>query len=259
MPPQYSAVLSGGGFDGFWAILGAAQELNRRHNIHQWAGTSAGSIVAAIMACEVPIESIIRQATGSDLAPRDISFADTSVLSNAELLGMFRRHFPAKLGDVRRRLKVCTTNLTTARAMVWDSCDHGWAPLPELILASTAIPFAFPAVKIGRYHHCDGGVTHNLLADAFPLSPTIAVTAFQRSFQARPSGVFARAKWTASRCVSAALASNIREDLEDAADLRSVITVPRRPDSGLKTFWRINEAMDAMEAGAKALESVGKK
>jgi len=249
MKKEIAVALSGGGFSGFWPMLGAADELRKRHNVSAWAGTSAGSIVAAIMASDVDIAKVVGEAMDVDLAPRDIRLSEPSVKSPDVLLALLRRHLPPTLGDVKTRLRICTSNLTTGRAVVWCSERHGWAPLPELVLASAAIPFAFPPVKIGRYWHTDGGITHNMLSDAFPETPTVAISAFSRSNSARPSGWIARIKWLASRVITAALASNIREDIEDAENLISIIEVPR-PAGSLKTLWRTNEALDAMIAGA---------
>ncbi len=68
-----------------------------------------------------------------------------------------------------RQLFLGTTDLDLGRGRVWD-LSREVAPTPEgvrrfntLLLASSAIPGAFPAVEIDGNLHTDGGVTTNLL------------------------------------------------------------------------------------------------
>lgn len=68
-----------------------------------------------------------------------------------------------------RRLLVGTTDLDLGRGRVWNVAaeapptEAGAARLRRLLLASSAIPGAFPPVQIDGRWHTDGGVTSNLL------------------------------------------------------------------------------------------------
>lgn len=72
--------------------------------------------------------------------------------------------------DAGRLLLIGTTDLDLGRGRVWDiaretdtTAAAGAARLSRLLLASSAIPGAFPPVEIDGNYHTDGGVTTNLL------------------------------------------------------------------------------------------------
>lgn len=82
---------------------------------------------------------------------------------------------------------VAATEIETGRAVVWvdqhESALRGWShdpfvvarptPLtPEHALASAAIPFLFPAVQVGDWYYCDGGLRLNT-----PLAPALRLGA----------------------------------------------------------------------------------
>ncbi|MFN3595859.1 MAG: patatin-like phospholipase family protein [Rubricoccaceae bacterium] len=69
-----------------------------------------------------------------------------------------------------RLLLIGTTDLDLGRGRVWDAAREldttdaaAAARLSRLLLASSAIPGAFPPVEIDGNYHTDGGVTTNLL------------------------------------------------------------------------------------------------
>ena len=69
-----------------------------------------------------------------------------------------------------RQLLVGSTDLDIGRGRVWnvaaeiDTSAAGVQRLRGLLLASVAIPGAFPPVMIDGHYHADGGITTNLLA-----------------------------------------------------------------------------------------------
>lgn len=82
--------------------------------------------------------------------------------------------------DAGRRLFVGTTDLRLGRGRVWDVARattptaDGAERLQRLLMASSAIPGAFPPVDLDGAPHTDGGVTSNLLAADFALLRALA-------------------------------------------------------------------------------------
>jgi NTE family protein len=58
----------------------------------------------------------------------------------------------------QRTLYVCTADLYTGRRVAFGRDGAPPAPLPDAVLASTAIPGLFPPVKIGDRQYVDGGI-----------------------------------------------------------------------------------------------------
>ena len=84
---------------------------------------------------------------------------------DAALIGQMQRGF-----DDGRQLLIGTTDADFGRGRVWDvaresdTTASGVARLDRLLLASSAIPGAFPPVEIDGHVHIDGGIATNLLA-----------------------------------------------------------------------------------------------
>lgn len=57
----------------------------------------------------------------------------------------------------REGLFICAVDLYTGKRAAFGHPDAPSAPLPDAVLASTAIPGVFPPVKIGDRHYVDGG------------------------------------------------------------------------------------------------------
>jgi NTE family protein len=57
-----------------------------------------------------------------------------------------------------RRLYVCAADLYTGERVAFGTPGAPEAPLPEAVLASTAIPGLFPPVRIGDRQYVDGGI-----------------------------------------------------------------------------------------------------
>jgi NTE family protein len=70
----------------------------------------------------------------------------------------------------REGLYICAVDLFTGELVPFGHPDAPEAPLPDAVLASTAIPGVFPAVKIGDRSYVDGGAASatslNLATDA---------------------------------------------------------------------------------------------
>ncbi len=83
-------------------------------------------------------------------------------------------------------VSVSATNIITGQTTVFAHSNRGLPPwtrdvrrvahrgalTPEKVLASAAIPLLFPAVRIGQYWYCDGGLRQNT-----PISPALRLGA----------------------------------------------------------------------------------
>ena len=59
----------------------------------------------------------------------------------------------------RDGLYICTVDLFSGERVPFGHADAPSAPLPDAVLASTAIPGVFPPVRIGDRHYVDGGAS----------------------------------------------------------------------------------------------------
>ena len=146
-----------------------------------------------------------------------------------------------------RALALSTSNYATQQTVTWtEGCAiHGWerpnrigiqAPLTlRHVMASAALPFLFPAVKLGNAWHGDGGLR---LLD--PLAPAIHLGA-DRLFVISTRYERSRAEADTPRCttypstlrIAGALANVLMLDVveHDAAVLRRINTLVRQlPD-----------------------------
>lgn len=162
-------VLSGGGARGFahLGVLRAMEEHGIRVDLV--AGTSIGSVMAAYVAMDLPIDEVIRAArhafrvnpTGDyNLLPllslirgqrlRDV--IDSAVVdSRGQHIG---------IEDLWKTYRCVTSNYTTSREAV-----HSQGHLARAIRASVSIPGALPPVMLGGELHIDGGTFNNFPTD----------------------------------------------------------------------------------------------
>lgn len=180
-------VLSGGGQHGAFGV-GFLNGWAARGDLPTFdvvTGISTGALIAPFAFVGTP-EALQTAADlyrrPDEIAPgRDLAgalFRHTGGLFNtsrlAETLG---RVFDARLVRALqpgfaegRQLLVGTTDLDLGRGHAWDlsrevdTTAAGVDRLDRLLLASTAIPGAFPPVEIDGTYHTDGGIATNLLA-----------------------------------------------------------------------------------------------
>ncbi len=179
MPKDFFAVFSGGGIKGA-ALLGAFEEAKSEGlNFVGWGGTSAGSIVAALLACgyqgdelrealyNAPYETLFRVSRWRIFRfDHYRGVVDPSPLLNW-LRELFGRKFPALRSVkfkhlVKGPLKVVAANITTQEIFVYDQRSTPEVELAEAVLASCSFPMLFPPVSLGKDEELvDGGVLSN--------------------------------------------------------------------------------------------------
>ena len=192
-PVIETLALSGGGADGAFGagVLEGWSQRGDRPEFEVVTGVSAGAIIAPF-AFLGPSEDVKLRAIWTQYKQDQVlttqflpalfggpAFADTSPLQ-ALIAQYIDRDFVDRIAKQYRRgriLMVLTTNLDAQRPVVWNMGEIALDPSPEavdlfrkVIQASSAIPAAFPPVKIeveasGRRYdelHVDGGTTREL-------------------------------------------------------------------------------------------------
>lgn len=148
--------LSGGAARGF-AHLGVLRVL-RDHDIpiDFIAGTSAGSIVGAALACNLSVEEIIE--IGRQISWFRVSgfpFSTKGILSNASLGELLRKILPfQKIEDLPIPFAAVACALETGEEIVF----RGSGDLPTAVRASCAIPGIFVPIEYEGKNLIDGGV-----------------------------------------------------------------------------------------------------
>jgi NTE family protein len=144
-----------------------------------------------------------------------------NLIEPGNLRSLIERHVPfANLEDARIPVHVIATNLGGAAVCLSSG------PAVDAILASTAIPAAFPPVRIGEHFLIDGAVGSNtpiLAAAKLGATRIIALpTGFACDLHAPPKGAVARAL----HAITLLIAHQVVRDLKDLAGAVDVFTVP---------------------------------
>ena len=162
-------VLAGGGAKGL-AHLGLYQALQERGLVVDFVGgTSIGAIMAAMVASDQPLATVlpIARAAFADKPTGDFNLLPLISLIRGRrmrrILQVALEHIfghPADIEDTWKNYFCVASNYTKACEQV---ISHG--PLTQSLLASTAIPGAFPPVPLAGDLLFDGGTFNN-----FPVS-----------------------------------------------------------------------------------------
>lgn len=160
-----AVVLGGGGALGaaHVGVLQALEERGIRPSIV--AGTSAGSLVGAAYAADIPMEAIeqaVRSATWSSfgqitLAPR-LGLLDTTALARsiAAMLGT-----RTLIEELPRPFAAVATDLLTRKPVTFTAGN-----IYDALRASIAVPGLFPPVIVNKRILIDGGLADNLPVEA---------------------------------------------------------------------------------------------
>ncbi len=202
-------VLEGGGVKGI-GLIGAVEELYRAgHRRCRVAGTSAGAIVGALLAADMPIDKLLDLMRGLDYTKfRDESFLDklgvpgktiSLVFEKGLYEGKYLHDFLAteleKLGvrtfadlkldepwakklppEQRYRLVVIASDVSSGRIVrfPWDYKNYGLDPdtqsVADAVRASMSIPFFYEPVNLKGNYLVDGGLLSNFAIDIFDVT-----------------------------------------------------------------------------------------
>ena len=160
-PYRLGFALSGGGARGFAhvGVLRAFEERGIKPDV--LAGTSAGSIVAALYADGYAPQHIIK--LFSELNVRelvDVTLPRNSLLKFDKFVHFLESKFHAKcIEDLQIPTLITVTDFDHGKSVFFDKGD-----LPIRVAASCAIPIVFAPIEIDGIHYVDGGVLCNLPA-----------------------------------------------------------------------------------------------
>lgn len=212
-PHVYILALSGGGSRGAFGagVLKGWSESGTRPRFDLVTGVSAGAIIAPFAflgpAYDHALEGIWTQYQTSELIVAQIlpaifggpALADTTPLAHLIAKYVDRAFLGAIAAEYRRgrMLMIGTTNLDAERPVYWNMGEIAASRHPDklelfrkIILASAAIPGAFPPVeidvetdgKVVQEMHVDGGTTR----DVFVVPGRLSLSALDRLYRSPP-------------------------------------------------------------------------
>jgi NTE family protein len=234
VPEKTAFVLAGGG--SFGAIQVGMLRALVAHGVvpDLVVGASVGAL-NGIYFCSDPtpagvarLEEIWRGLRRSDvfpLSPRHLFgmlMGAASLVDPGGLRALIARHISlAQLEDTLVPMHVAATDLLTGASVLLSS-----GPVTDAILASCAIPGAFPAVRLGDQYLIDGAIASNTpVMAALALGCTrliVLPTGFACALTTAPSGAFA----SAFHALNLLVARQLVRDLEQLAGRVQVATVP---------------------------------
>lgn len=169
---KVTIVLSGGGLRGM-AHVGALKAIRALDiPVHEYIGTSMGSLVCALAAGGMDIEDMERLAL--DLKSEDIL--------DLRLLHFIRKRLRARSFYEGKRLHryiekvlpidsfklldkpllVNAVELSRGEEVYWGTEEADDIPVHEAVYGSCALPGVFPPLKMNGLHYIDGGILTNL-------------------------------------------------------------------------------------------------
>ena len=154
-PPRIGLALGGGAARGF-AHIGVIQVLEEAGiQVDMVAGTSAGSLIAAIYASgRSGAEMGSLAQTMDESAITDWSFPGRGLIRGEALARYVREQTGGKLIEqMKLPLGIVATDLDSGAAILFQRGDTGMA-----VRASSAVPAVFQPVKIGTREYVDGGL-----------------------------------------------------------------------------------------------------
>lgn len=125
---------------------------------HQYAGTSAGALAAALLAAGVkPLKILEIIAEAKLIMSIRPAFTRSGLLNVEKALSFSLKYLPETFEELAVPLFVGTTNVRTGEAEFFSK-----GPLIPALLASCSLPVIFKPVMIGGEYYVDGGLVNNL-------------------------------------------------------------------------------------------------
>ncbi len=155
VPPRIGLALGGGAARGF-AHIGVIQVLEEQGiKVDLVAGTSAGSLVAALYASGLSGREMAALAEGMDEgAITDWAFPTRGLIRGEALARYVREKTGAKqIEQMKLPLGIVATDLSDGSGILFRRGDTGAA-----VRASSSVPAVFQPVKIGNREYVDGGL-----------------------------------------------------------------------------------------------------
>lgn len=155
---KVSLVLGGGGAKGFFhlGVINAIRDLDIE--VVEISGTSIGAIVGTVFASNPNIDfnTVLDDINLAKFF--GLVFNRTDERTIKKLQDLFIKYIKvSKFNELKIPMSYNATDIKTGKEIIFRSGDI----FPSLI-ASMAIPFVFPLIKIDDKYLCDGGVVNNL-------------------------------------------------------------------------------------------------
>jgi NTE family protein len=170
---RVGVALSGGSALGI-AHIGVLKSLLDHHiPIDCIAGTSAGAVIAACYAFNVPLDTVVEKARElSWYSLSKFSFSTLGLVSHAALGTLIRKFVgDVNIEDAKIPLAIIATDIEAGERVVFKK-----GPLIDALMASTSIPGVFIPVEVGGRLLVDGGLVDNLPFSALPeLGATVKI------------------------------------------------------------------------------------
>lgn len=261
--PHTAWVLGGGGNLGSIQVGMLRALVARGETPDLVLGCSVGSLNALAVAADPTPEGIerLRQTwlgiRGEDVFPSgrlngpwQLLKRAPSLFPNDGLIELIERSAPhANFEDYPITLQCVATDLQTGRAVWFDS-----GPVRDAVLASAALPAAFPPVPIGPNLYIDGGVVDNVpIRRAVDLGADRIVVLHVGNFD-RPRPVPKRPIDVLLQSFSIARNASFDADLERVPEGVEVLVLPGIDPGGIKRtdFTRTAELIERATAAAAA-------
>lgn len=162
---KVGVALGGGGTRGF-AHLGVLKALREKGIVPEiFSGTSAGAIVAALLAAKINPDTIMETIEDINIADAAKINLNSKGLANLEnLKNLVDEILEGKnFSDLEVPLYICVSNLNTGKVEYFNSGNVAMA-----VQASASIPILFSPVEINEQLYVDGGLLDNV-----PVKPLI--------------------------------------------------------------------------------------
>ena len=164
---KISLALSGSGFK-FPVHVGALKAvLDSRHELVEVSGTSGGSIVAGMWACDMPEGRMMDIALCTDWRPfvkfQPLSFLRGGLNDGKKVLDFCREITKGLTFESSERpISIVSTDLVTSGPYLFSQTETPSTPIAEAIRASISIPLLFTPYKLGDKLLVDGVVSNSL-------------------------------------------------------------------------------------------------
>jgi NTE family protein len=169
---KVTLVLGGGGLRGL-AHIGALKAIRALHiPVHEYIGTSMGSLICALAAGGMEVEEMERHATelkSDNILDFSLShFIRKTLWASSLYRGERLRRYIRNLIPIdsfkllETPLLVNSVKLETGEEVYWGSEGRDDIPVHEAVYASCALPGIFPPLERDDSCYVDGGIISNL-------------------------------------------------------------------------------------------------
>ena len=156
--------LSGSGFR-FPTHVGAlAAVIEKGYRVVEMSGTSGGAIVAAMYSAGVSIEKLVDITYNTNFDPM-LEYSPMAIFNHSYCDGKKLYAFiqskvgkDTTFGKLKVKLHIAASDIVGSRPYIFGKKDENVA---QAVLASSSVPFLYPAVKYNNMFLYDGGICTN--------------------------------------------------------------------------------------------------